>query len=57
MPTDACLCFYECSGCGALLKPFPGHCCVFCSFGSVVCPPMQQPSASGSCGEPDGCNG
>lgn len=49
MPTDACLYFYECAGCGTLLKPLPGHCCVFCSFGSVVCPPMQQPGACGSC--------
>ena len=24
MPTDACLFFYECTGCGALLRPKPG---------------------------------
>ena len=24
-----------------LLRPNPGDCCVFCSFGSVKCPPMQ----------------
>lgn len=41
MPTDACQFFYECSGCGALLRPKPGDCCVFCSYGSVRCPPMQ----------------
>ena len=41
MPTDACQYFYECSGCGALLRPKPGDCCVFCSYGSVKCPPMQ----------------
>src|SRR6266571_2903737 len=41
MPTDACQFFYECKGCGAMLKPNPGDCCVFCSFGSVKCPPMQ----------------
>ncbi|WP_316151534.1 GDCCVxC domain-containing (seleno)protein [Cupriavidus sp. BIC8F] len=42
MPTDACQFFYECPNCKALLKPKPGDCCVFCSFGSVKCPPMQQ---------------
>ncbi|MGD9657599.1 MAG: GDCCVxC domain-containing (seleno)protein, partial [Methylocystis sp.] len=31
MPTDACQVFYECKGCGALLKPKAGDCCVFCS--------------------------
>ncbi|TDG12601.1 hypothetical protein E2F43_13495 [Seongchinamella unica] len=42
MPTDSCLFFYECEGCKKLLKPNPGDCCVFCSFGSVQCPPVQQ---------------
>ena len=41
MPTDACLFFYECTGCRQLLKPLAGDCCVFCSFGSVRCPPVQ----------------
>lgn len=41
MPTNACIYFYECEGCGTLLKPLAGDCCVFCSFGSVKCPPMQ----------------
>jgi hypothetical protein len=41
MPTNACLFFYDCSRCGAKLKPKPGDCCVFCSYGSVSCPPMQ----------------
>jgi hypothetical protein len=42
MPDDACQWFYECKGCGTLLKPKQGDCCVFCSYGSVPCPPMQQ---------------
>jgi hypothetical protein len=42
MPTDACQFFYECIGCSALLRPKPGDCCVFCSYGSVPCPPVQQ---------------
>lgn len=41
MPTDACQWFYECKSCGAVLKPLPGDCCVFCSYGSVACPPIQ----------------
>lgn len=41
MPTDACIYFYDCKGCGVLLRPKPGHCCVFCSFGSRPCPPIQ----------------
>lgn len=41
MPTDACQWFYDCKGCGAVLKPLPGDCCVFCSYGTVACPPIQ----------------
>ncbi|KAA3624450.1 MAG: hypothetical protein DWQ08_10380 [Proteobacteria bacterium] len=41
MPTDACQFFYECKGCGELLRPLHGDCCVFCSYGSVPCPPIQ----------------
>lgn len=41
MPTDACQFFYECPGCRTKLKPKPGDCCVFCSYGSVPCPPIQ----------------
>jgi len=41
MPSDACQFFYECTGCGERLKPKQGDCCVFCSYGSVPCPPVQ----------------
>jgi hypothetical protein len=41
MPTDACRFFYTCKGCGEELKPSPGDCCVFCSYGTVPCPPVQ----------------
>ena len=41
MPVDACQYFYECKGCCVLLKPKTGDCCVFCSYGSVKCPPKQ----------------
>ena len=44
MPTNACLFFYDCPACGAKLKPKLGDCCVFCSYGSVPCPPIQTGS-------------
>ncbi|MCJ8290935.1 MAG: hypothetical protein MJK07_14255 [Flavobacteriales bacterium] len=47
MPTDACAWFYECENCKSLLKPLEGDCCVYCSYGSVPCPPIQE---TGSCG-------
>ena len=47
MPTDSCLFFHPCAGCGALLSPKPGDCCVFCSYGSAKCPPKQ--AEGGTC--------
>lgn len=41
MPTNAGQFFYECENCYLLLKPKSGDCCVFCSYGSVACPPVQ----------------
>jgi hypothetical protein len=41
MPIDACQLFYDCQRCATRLRPKPGDCCVFCSFGSVPCPPRQ----------------
>jgi hypothetical protein len=41
MSTDACQFYYDCKGCGALLRPLSGDCCVFCSYGDVKCPPIQ----------------
>ena len=42
MPTDACQFFYECENCKTVLKPKAGDCCVYCSYGTVQCPPMQN---------------
>ncbi|MCK4929056.1 MAG: hypothetical protein KAR76_04905 [Methanosarcinales archaeon] len=42
MPSDSCQVMYQCTNCGALLQPKPGDCCVFCSYGSEKCPPMQE---------------
>lgn len=41
MPTDACQYFYECEKCKTVIKPKQGDCCVYCSYGSVKCPPIQ----------------
>jgi Co/Zn/Cd efflux system component len=48
MPTNACWYVYQCHGCGAELRPKKGDCCVFCSYGSVPCPPIQ--AAPACCG-------
>jgi hypothetical protein len=42
MPTDAGPFLYDCVSCKTVLRPKPGDCCVFCSYGSVKCPPMQR---------------
>lgn len=42
MPEDACTYFYECESCKTRLKPIQGDCCVFCSYGTNKCPPIQQ---------------
>ena len=55
MPTDACQFFYDCTGCGAVLRPTPGDCCVFCSFGDVPCPPVQADGKSTCRGESPRC--
>jgi len=50
MPTDACQFFYECTNCGVVIKPKQGDCCVFCSYGSVKCPPIQENGKCSCCG-------
>ncbi len=42
MPTNACQFFYECENCHTRLSPKKGDCCVYCSYGSVACPPIQE---------------
>lgn len=42
MPTNACQFFYECESCKTVLKPNEGDCCVYCSYGTVACPPIQE---------------
>lgn len=42
MPSNACVFFYVCPACDTRLQPKAGDCCVFCSYGTVPCPPVQQ---------------
>ncbi len=49
MPTNACQFFYECEHCNTILRPKAGDCCVFCSYGSVKCPPMQMQQGCSNC--------
>ncbi|MHB1050278.1 MAG: GDCCVxC domain-containing (seleno)protein [Bacteroidota bacterium] len=44
MPINSCVHFYECESCKKILKPKDGDCCVFCSYGSMVCPSKQTES-------------
>jgi hypothetical protein len=49
MPTDHCQWFYECTHCHAVLRPKPGDCCVFCSYGDAPCPSIQEGKGKGCC--------
>lgn len=49
MPTDACQWFFDCERCQAVITPHPGDCCVFCSYGTVPCPPVQEHGKGSGC--------
>jgi hypothetical protein len=42
MPTNYCQFLFECTACHQVLKAKEGHCCVFCSYGDVPCPSVQN---------------
>lgn len=42
MAEDACQVVYHCAHCGVVMRPKPGDCCVYCSYGSKPCPPIQR---------------
>ena len=42
MPENECVYFYTCTQCKRVLKPIFGDCCVFCSYGTVMCPAEQR---------------
>jgi len=44
MPTDVRQFYYNCKGCGELLRPLQGDCRVFCSM--EICPAHQISTAS-----------
>ncbi|HEV2067653.1 MAG TPA: GDCCVxC domain-containing (seleno)protein [Thermomicrobiales bacterium] len=48
MPEDACQVVYHCVRCDALLRPLAGDCCVYCSYGSTPCPPIQRERMPGT---------
>jgi len=48
MTTNACQYFYDCRHCAAVLKPNRGDCCVYCSYGDVPCPPLQEARERGT---------
>jgi hypothetical protein len=52
MPVDACLFFHECARCHVVIRPNAGDCCVFCSFGSAKCPPVQVDGINACCRRP-----
>jgi hypothetical protein len=41
---DSCMYFWECPSCGVVLRPKPGDCCVFCSYGTERCLPARRAS-------------
>ncbi|WP_372834723.1 GDCCVxC domain-containing (seleno)protein [Pontibacterium sp.] len=41
MPMNACIWFWQCSGCQTLVRPKAGDCCVYCSYATIPCPPVQ----------------
>jgi hypothetical protein len=46
MPLDVCVYIHRCTSFGTQLRVKPDVCCVFCSYGSVPCPPKQAENAS-----------
>ena len=46
MPVDSCLFYCEWAQCKTLLPHKAEDCCVFCSYGSLKCPPMQAHQAA-----------
>ncbi len=42
MPTGSCQFFYQCENCKSVIKPKEGDCCVFCSYGTMACPSIQE---------------
>jgi hypothetical protein len=54
MPLDLCVVRWRCPACGAEVRPAPGDCCVYCTYGSVPCPPIQRAGERPGCGSNGG---
>ena len=46
IPDDACQFFWDCPACGGVVRPKPGDCCVFCSWGDRPCPTAGRPDSA-----------
>ena len=33
---------WPCPACGSTLRPLPGEHCIYCSYASLPCPPVQR---------------
>jgi len=42
MPTNYWVMYYTCTGCGTVLQPKTGDCCVYCSYADKHCPSKQK---------------
>ncbi len=50
IPTDTCAWYWEGPQCSALVRLRMGDFCVYCSYGTVPCPPVQLSGERGCCG-------
>ena len=50
MPEFSCLPVYTCPVCQTVLRPAAGDCCIFCTYGSVPCPAIQEQRWTGGAG-------
>ena len=42
MSSNSCEYLYTCKRCDKLLKAKKGDCCVYCSYGTIPYPPIQE---------------
>jgi len=42
MPIDSCQILYNCTGYNQEITPKNEDCCVYCTYGTVPCPPIQE---------------
>lgn len=49
MPENILLMHYQCESCNETIEPIEGDCCVFCSFGSELCPSQQEKKRGSYC--------